>query len=474
MVAQVVATPMSFVLNAVMARYLGPEDFGKIYLAGTFCAFGFLFVEWGQGSLLPAMVARDRIAAGELLGTGLVWRMMAAPVVYVLIAAGCLALGYGREFQITLGLVALGSVFSTFVLACQDTVRGFERTDVAAYAAVGQPLLGALIVVPTLVLGGRLRAAVAAQALVYAVMAWFVWRALRSISKSRLSFSSGTLKALAGSGTSFFAMSLSMALQPNVDALLLSKFAPVEVVGWHAAARKLVGVLVFPATALMTAFYPTLSRLYAEDREGFKRTAAGYLRASMVVVVPLALGCGLYPDLGIRVYSRHAFGPAEDNLRFMSPFILLLYFSMMLGTALAAAGLQRPWAMSQFVCVVVSAVLDPLLVPWFQARSGNGGLGICVSTVLSEALMVVAGVWLAPPGILDRSLVRGLGLALLAGGAMVLVARCLSGTTPFIAAPISVLAYGLCLWAIGGLDSEQLAMLRNAIGRRFARSTGRV
>jgi Na+-driven multidrug efflux pump len=151
---------------------------------------------------------------------------------------------------------------------------------------------------------------------------------------------------------------------------------------------------------------------------------------------------------------------------------LLLYFSMMLGTALAAAGRQRPWAVSQFMCVVVSAALDPLLVPWIQSRSGNGGLGICVSTVLSEALMVVAGVWLAPPGILDRHLARGLGLALLAGGAMVVVARGLSGITPFVAAPISVVAYGLCLWATGGLDSEQLAMLRSAIGRRFSRSTG--
>ena len=39
-----------------------------------------------------------------------------------------------------------------------------------------------------------------------------------------------------------------------------------------------------------------------------------------------------------------------------------------------AAGRERPWAISQFLCVVVSAALDPILVPWFQAHRGNGGL----------------------------------------------------------------------------------------------------
>jgi len=44
---QVLGMPLSIVVNAVMARYLGPEDFGYIYLATTFGGFGFLVVAWG-------------------------------------------------------------------------------------------------------------------------------------------------------------------------------------------------------------------------------------------------------------------------------------------------------------------------------------------------------------------------------------------------------------------------------------------
>ncbi|MGH7270313.1 MAG: oligosaccharide flippase family protein, partial [Polyangiaceae bacterium] len=157
-IAQVVAMPLSLLVNAVMARYLGAKDFGEIYLAQTFCAFGFLLVTFGQGGVLPAEVAKSLPRAGELLGTGLAWRITSGPVVYLLMAAGCYVLGYNKDFQVALALVALGNTLWVLSDACQDTVRGFERTDIAAYAVVGQQLLGGLLVVPALLLGGRVRA----------------------------------------------------------------------------------------------------------------------------------------------------------------------------------------------------------------------------------------------------------------------------------------------------------------------------
>jgi O-antigen/teichoic acid export membrane protein len=464
--AQVLGAPVSVAVNAVMARHLGPQEFGYIYLAGTFAAFGFLLVDWGQSGTLPAMVARDRTRAGVLFGSGIAWRWASAVVVYGLLAGLCRLLGYSVAFQAALALVVLGSTISTTTSACHDTIRGFERSDVAAYGLVGQQLLTALFVVPTLLLGGKLRATLTAQALAYSVVCFFVWRALRSMRIGALRVRRDTVRTLLKEGTPFLALSLVMAIQPMVDGLLLSKLATPEAVGWHAAARKLVGVLVFPAAALISALYPTLSRLHAEDFEAYKKNVGSALRTATVVVVPVALGCALYADLGIRIFSRQSFGPAEDNLRVLSLFVFLLYFSMTLGAALAAAGLQRPWAITQFACVAISAVVDPLLIPWFQRRTGNGSLGVAVATVLSEVLMVIVGFWLAPRGVLDRALMKGMGLAFVAGGAMTAVSWLLSRLSPFIAAPIAVGAYVGCLWLIGGLDKEQIKTMRGILARK--------
>jgi len=471
-VAQVLATPLSLFVSAVMGRRLAAKDFGTLYLAGTFIAVATLFVEWGQDGALPALVSTDRSRAGKFLGSALAWRLLAAPAAYAVLALGCMGIGYGRDFEVVLILAAAASVVWSVSAACQQTIRGFERTDVTAYAVIGQQLVAAAIVIPTLLLGGRLRAVLIAQGMATALVTAFVWRSLRVVGRPRLSVDGDSVRQLMSRGTPFLVLGLSMALQPSVDAVLLSRFGSVEAVGWHAAARKLVGVLVFPSTALMSAYYPTLCRLYEEDKVAFRLLLAKGLRISTFLVVPVAIGCALYPDIGIRLYSRRSFGPAEDNLRIMSAFIVLTYLAMMLGTGLSAAGRQRPWAAAQFLCVVISAVADPFLVPWFQSHRGNGGLGVCVSTVLSEVLMVVVGMRLAPAGIVDKDMLRGFGAALAAGAGMVACARILSGVTPFVAAPVAVAAYVACLWATGGVKRDEVVALSAFLTRKFGRTVG--
>src|SRR5579862_1044777 len=95
-VAQALVTPLSILINAVAARSLGAANYGRYYQALTFSAFIFLFVEWGQASVLPAKVATDRAAAGELLGSGILFRVSAALLASVLAPLLCVLAGYDR------------------------------------------------------------------------------------------------------------------------------------------------------------------------------------------------------------------------------------------------------------------------------------------------------------------------------------------------------------------------------------------
>jgi O-antigen/teichoic acid export membrane protein len=328
----------------------------------------------------------------------------------------------------------------------------------------------AALVIPTLMLGGRLRATLVAQACASAIIVVLVWRLLAKSAIGVPIFQSKALKKLLVAGSPFVVFAVVMALQPNVDAVFLSRFAPREAVGWLAVARRLVGVLVYPAAALNGALYPTLCRLHAEDLDSFRRTLGGALRTATMLVVPLALGCALYPNVGVGIFSHEQFAPAEDNLRILSVFVFLVYFTMILGIGLLASGKQKAWSAVQLLCVVVSVVLDPILVPLFQARNGNGGLGVCISNVASEVLMLVGGVWLAPRGLFGRSLLRELSLALVAGVVMIVLSRLLNSTPALPAALISVIGYFIALWAVGGLETSQLRMVRDVFARKAARS----
>jgi len=467
--AQLIATPLSVLVNALMARYLGPAEFGNLYLALTFAQFGFLLVDFGQATLLTGEVARDRSRAGELLGSALLWRAGTSALLYLALALVARMLGYSAVFREVLSLTLLGFCLGALSGACQDIIRGFERTDIAAATAVGWQLVNALLTVPILLLGGGLRAVLLAQAGCALLGLGVIVLALRPLGIWPLKLRRETSRSLLVKGAPFVLFGLALVLQPNVDAIFMSKLASSSAIGWYAAARKLVGVLIYPANALIVALYPTLCRLHGEDRAGYVRLTQSALSNTALLVVPVALGCFLYPDLGIRIFNRDSFAPAEDNLRVLSLLIFLAYFSMPISSALLAAGRQRPWAAVQLLCVLVSLVADPLLVPWFQCRAGNGGLGVCLASVLSEVLMVSAGVALLPRGVVDRALALRLLRALLAGGAMGALARLLASLTPWLAAPLSVLSYGLALWLLGGVETSQIQAAWHLIRRRLPR-----
>src|SRR4029077_12298515 len=129
------------------------------------------------------------------------------------------------------------------------------------------------VVVPTLLRGGGIHGLLIAQAACAAAGAAFVLRVLPRLQVPRLSADWTTVLDLISSGRAFLLFGLGLILQPMVDAAMLSKFAPADAMGWYAVARKLVGVLTLPASALVISLYPTLCRLRMQDAQAYSSTA---------------------------------------------------------------------------------------------------------------------------------------------------------------------------------------------------------
>jgi Na+-driven multidrug efflux pump len=206
--------------------------------------------------------------------------------------------------------------------------------------------------------------------------------------------------------------------------------------------------------------------------DSFKRSTSGSLRSVSLLMVPMALACALYPEIGVSLFGARSFGPAEDNLRIMAIWMALVYFTMPLGTCVMAAGKSRAWSIVQAVCVPTALLIDWPLVPMFQERAGNGGLGVCWARVVSEAVIVASGVVLAPRGIFDRRLVRAILSALVSGAAMWLVARGAKPLGPWLGAPLALGAYAAALRLTGGIESSEVDAIRGLVKRKLLRRRG--
>ncbi|HYS11312.1 MAG TPA: oligosaccharide flippase family protein [Myxococcales bacterium] len=464
--SQFVTTPVSIVVNAVLARSLGAADFGVIYFANTTLLVAFLFIEWGGQLVLAGDIARDRSRAGELFGAGAALRVGLTILLLLGIPRVSEGLGYDARMETVLLLVAARMGVGSIGALCNAVFRGFEKLSWCARTTVFTNVFEAAVLVPTLLLGGRLKAALIAQLIACCISTGVQIALLIRLRIGRVHLSREALGDMLRAGLGFVILDLVLRLQPYIDAHFLSKLARPEAMGWYSAANRIVGVLLFPATTLAYAIYPTISRLFAHDRPSYDALVRLALRAVTLVGLFAGTGAILFAPIAVDlIYSADRFGPATDNLRILAVYIVLVYASIVVGISIAAANRQVPYAVAQSFCVVVALVLDPILVPYFERVAGNGGLGASVSVTVAEVAMVAAGMAILPRGVVNRSLLGTAGRALVAALGMAAVGLALR-SLPVLALPLSVATYAGLLWALGGLDREIVDLLRSMIVRK--------
>jgi O-antigen/teichoic acid export membrane protein len=462
-VSQFITTPLSIVVNAMLARSLGAASFGAIYLATTVLTVAFLFVEWGGTGHVTAEVARRPRDAGRVVATGLVLRIAFATAVLFIVPVFSTWMGYAPDIRLALTLCGFRFAIASVNTLFTAVLRGFEKVHWEAVVTVCGAVAEAVLVVTALLLGGGLRGVLIADIVATSLTAGVAFVLFLRLRAGHLAIDRRAVKVLLGGGFTFLMLDVVVKLQPTIDVAYLSSLAPGDVLGWHSAAMRIILVLSFPALTLHTALYPTLSRLWESARPQYVSMARGALRVTVVVGVLAAAGTAMFSGQLISiVYGQKQYGAAAVNLRVLSVYIVLVYLSIVAAAALAAARRQARWMVAQSFCLVVSLILDPLLIPVAATRFGNGSIGVCVSLVVAELAMAGSGLALLPRGVLDRGLFQTMLRCAVAAGAMAFTALAMGGFAP--AAMVgSVCVYAGTLYALGEIDRRLVDLLKGTI-----------
>jgi O-antigen/teichoic acid export membrane protein len=463
---QVLTGALSFAAVPLVARALGTQEYGVYWLGYTVVALAALFMDFGQEVFIVLRVAQSPERASELLGTTVALRLGLSVVVGVLLEFALLVLRFDAQTQGVVFIFYAGAVLASISNGSVAVVRGLEKMAWPAFAKVATEALHTLLLFAAVTLGGRVRGIAAVEIVAAALGLVISARAVARMNVWPRSFDLRDAREMLRGGLPFLLWGGILALQPSIEGVLLSKFASHEAVAWYGASAKLANLLLFPATILGGAFAPTLARLHASDEEGFRRAARELLRASLLLAAPMAVGTWFFAHDAVNlVYGARQFGPAGDNLRVLSGYLAPVFIDISLGTVILVCGRRFAWALSKGAVVAVGAAASFILIPYFQARSNNGGLGAAAICAGGEFLMLAMAFALTPRGILEGRLLVDLAKVTGAAAAMALAARLL-GPAPFWIGMIgSTLAYGAALLAIGAVGVQDVRTLRDTLRR---------
>jgi O-antigen/teichoic acid export membrane protein len=257
-----------------------------------------------------------------------------------------------------------------------------------------------------------------------------------------------------------------VALQPYLDAILLSKLAPAAVVGWFGAAKNVLGTLMAPAVILGAAAYPGLARASA-DTAALRKEVRSALRPLLWLGALAGTGTYLFAGTAINlIYGTSGFGPAATILAVFAPGFFLLFIDILLGNIIYASGAGTGFAIAKIGSVVVGTALDFLLIPFFQKHFGNGGIGVVVAFALSEFVVFAGAMIVIRRGTLEAGMALDVARALGAAAATLLLFRVIPPVPPWVGMPLSIAAFAVASLAFGLMGRRDLAVLGTLLQRR--------
>jgi O-antigen/teichoic acid export membrane protein len=417
---QVGTTTLGIVFSAVLARTLGASDFGLYFLVTSMAAFAYTIVEWGQPLLLVREMARDPQHVGELLGSGLALRVLASAILSVPLLLIAYVLGYGAW---TVSIVALyfAAMLPISLAQGYGTVfRAFRRMGSDALVAVLNSAAALALVLLALQRGGGLVAIGLCQ-FVAGVISLVVARQLYARQRATpLALTRGMVRHLWRGGVAIMSISVLQAAQPYLDVLILSKLVPTDAIGYFGVARSIMGVLLAPAVILATATFPQLSRA-AKTPDQFGSVVRNALRPMMFFGALASVGTYLFAQTAVEL---------------------------------------------KVISILVSTALDFILIPWFQARYGNGGLGVIVAFALSELIMFAGLIAMMPRGVLRLESIVEAAKAIGAAVVTLVLLRSIPALPPAAGIPVNVVVFFAVAFALKLVDSSDLVFLKDIPRRR--------
>ncbi len=442
-IGQVASTALGILLTMVLGRALGPSDFGILYTVLAIASFVAFLSDWGQSTYLIREMARGRPDEPELIGTALLMRLGLILCSAAVAGATAVIMGYSEQIVTLAVLSVVVGIPATLYAPLGFKFRGKDRMDADAFANIAGKAVMLIATVMALHFGGKLTEVVLAQGIgsiatlllgvIFALLLGF------QIKGPKVQL----FRELFIHGAPIAAFSLVLASQPFVEIMMLSAFAGAAVVGWYGASRTIFGIISSPATIMMTAFFPELSRA-SLSLPDFRRTIDATARVLFIAAAFTASFLYLFADHMVSIiYGPGRFEQSAAILRASAVFVPLLFFVLLLGAAMSAIGRNNAMVAISIVRVLVCAVLGWILIGYFQQRYGNGAIVLVVIAGLAEIPAVIACLFLLPKGAVGKATILNLGRACVAAVCTVLPFYLMQPLPLWYLVPLFMLSFGV-------------------------------
>lgn len=461
LVSQLVTWGLTLIVTVVIPRMLGPANLGKLHLSESLWVMGLITIGFGSEYFITREIARNPARTNEIFGTNIVMRLFFYFLTFGAILTYANLVNYSEEIISLIVIAGVATFFTGLNMFAQAANEGLERMEFNSMGVISSKAVYTVFAITAVLLGYGVEVVAWIGAAAMIVNSIVVYRGLNKIHPLKLTFSWPTAVWMFKSSASFMGTSIFATAYHAIDIIIMSLLINDETqLGWYTVADRLFGTTMFIPAIFITAIYPVLSRMFAENRDALSEIITRSFNLLLIVSIPIGLGLVVIATPVVVLLYGPAYEGAGAVLSIIGIVLIFTYQNTLLGRFMMSIDRQNTWTVVMAVGTLATIPLDLVLVPWTFETFGNGAMGGALAYVVTEGGMMIAAFFLIPKGYLGRQNIVVSVKAILAG--LLMMGAVWFVRDQFIAIPILVgmVVYPALVLLFRTVPTQDLALLQ--------------
>jgi len=374
--ANALSAGLTFVTLFVLARLLGPDEFGVFALVWSILTIFGMLGDFGVGSSVAKYLAEESTArrglVRSILRDGLYIKLVSGVLFSLLCFLAAHALGvifHDPRLVDPLQIGALIPLFGSVIEFCKFVFK--SQTDIRQVAVISGVEFGGKLVLAVLlvVLGYGATGAIAGHVIATGAAAMLaLWRVYIHLYRPHPPCRGSRWRSILAYCLPFIAIAFAAFVYTEMSNVLIGFFSDSTEVGYYNSGKTIARVLTIVAVTLGSAIGPSFVQLRTRQGDEISEAFHQVLNYSLILLTPLAVLIWGLASLVVPLIFGQEYSPGISVLQILAPFVLASGLSAIVSPISDYLGKAKFRAVALIPTVLAYLVLGAILVPHHGAR----------------------------------------------------------------------------------------------------------
>ncbi|SDS28009.1 Membrane protein involved in the export of O-antigen and teichoic acid [Paenibacillaceae bacterium GAS479] len=375
---------LGLVVSILMARLLGPENFGKWNYAESFFGMFLIFTTMGLDSIVVRDLVNNKSNHNELLGSAIVLKVLGT--IFSIFCSSLFILLLKPDDSLVIMITTILSLASLFQVF--DVIDYWFRAGMMSkYTVISKNMafvISSLLKITLLLLEvPMVYIAVCANIeflLGSALLILFYYKQNGAVLKWKVSWV--RVKELLSDCWPIIISSLAISIQSRIDQVMIGEMLGDEAVGQYSVALRLIEVLGFIPVVIATAFSPVVTRAKLKSNSDYHSTLRMVYRLMFIVFLITAIPVFFFANLIVVILYGEEFSPAGTLLSLFSIRLFFTNFGVAKNLYITNENLFRYRVITSIIGVISNIALNYVLIPVMGVK------GSLVASIISFSISI--------------------------------------------------------------------------------------